>query len=518
MRARRIVAGLLLVVFGTSCAIGPDYERPDVAPPQEYRGEVTPDEATSIADLPWWEIFEDPVLQDLIREALAANYDLRSAIQRVEQARNIVTVAQSPFYPQFEYQAQAGRQRDPKLHDRPHDTYSLFFGAFALAWELDVWGRIRRSSEAARYALMATEEFRRGVLLGLVTGVAQSYLSLIELDRELEIARETAESFRQTLELFERRFEGGIGDKLQVARAEAALALTEAQIPELERQIVVQENAISVLLGRNPGPIDRGRPLDDYLSPPAIPAGIPSDLLERRPDVLQAENTVASANAQVGVAMANFFPRIGLTALYGGQSTELTDILKDNFSIWNIAGNLTGPLFQGFELLGRYRAQVAGFEETVAQYEKAVITAFAEVSDALTAQSKLARSRTAQERAVAAYKESVRLSRVRYDSGLASYFEVIEAQQQLFPAQLTLAQIRRNELITVVTLYRALGGGWQLTDEEWEKGAYAVPAAAQSSTTESPATEPSEVETTNPDAEVFPSPQPQPQPQPQTTP
>jgi len=488
MRARRIVAAGLVVAFATSCAIGPDYVRPEVAPPEDYRGQVGPTEATSIADLPWWEIFEDPVLQDLIQEALDANWDLKAAVQRVEQARSIVGVAQSPLYPQLEYQGSAGRQRDPKLHDRPHDTYSLFFGAFALAWELDVWGRIRRSSESAEQALLATEEFRRGVLLGLVTGVAQSYLGLIELDRELEITHETVRAFQDTLDLFSRRFRGGIADKLQVARAQAALAQTEARIPELERQIVAQENAISVLLGRMPGPIARGRPLDDYLSPPAIPPGLPSDLLERRPDVLQAEHVVASANAQIGVALANFFPRIGLTALYGGQSTELTDIVKNNFSIWNVAGNLSGPLFQGFALLEQYRAQVAGFEETVAVYEQTVVNAFAEISDTLTAQTRLAQARDAQARAVAAYAESVRLSRVRYDSGLASYFEVLEAQQQLFPAQLRLAQIRRDELITVVTLYRALGGGWQLTDEQWSRGQ--APAEPVDSTEPPPAPTP----------------------------
>jgi multidrug efflux system outer membrane protein len=472
MGRHRIVAALLLLVFAPSCAIGPNYERPELDVPEEHRNAVAPEEAASLADLPWWEVFRDPILKGLIREALAANYDLRAATQRVEQARQLSTVATSPLYPQLEYQAQAERQRQPQFRDQPKDTYSLFFGAFALAWELDVWGRIRRSSEAAREAMYATEEFRRGVVLGLVTGVAQSYLALIELDRELEIARETAESFRETLELFQSRLEGGIGDKLQVARAEAALYITEARIPELQSQIVQLENAISLLLGRNPGPIPRGRPLEDYETPPDVPAGLPSELLERRPDILQAEHTIASTNAQVGAALGNFFPRIGLTALYGGQSTELSDIVKDNFSIWNIAGNLSGPLFQGFALLGQYRAQVAGFEESVVRYERAVNAAFAEVSDALTAQSRLAEARAAQARAVKAYRESVRLSRIRYDTGLASYFEVIEAQQQLFPAELTLARIRRDELVTVVTLYRALGGGWQLDEAEWRQGAY----------------------------------------------
>jgi len=305
------------------------------------------------------------------------------------------------------------------------------------------------------------------VMLSVVTGVAQSYLTLIELDRELEIARDTAKSFQDTLDLFTRRFRGGVGNLLQVSRAEAALASTLAQIPDLESRIVAQENAICVLLGRNPGPIPRGRALVEHPAPPAVPPGLPSSLLERRPDVVEAEHVIASANAEIGVAIANFFPRIGLTALYGGQSTQLSDIVKNNFSIWNVAGNAAGPLFQGFALLEQYRSQVAGWEQTVAQYEQTVLTAFAEVSNALTAQTKLAEALAAQQRAVGAYQESVRLSLVRYNSGLASYFEVLEAQQQLYPAELALSQLQRDQLVTVVTLYRALGGGWQLADDQW---------------------------------------------------
>jgi multidrug efflux system outer membrane protein len=426
-------------------------------------------EAVSIADLPWWEVFEDPVLEQLVLEAIGANLDLRAAVARVQQARALVGVAQSPFYPQVSYEGSAGRQGQPELLGQPNEDFDLFYGAFALAWEIDVWGRIRRSNEAAQEALLATDQFRRGVLLSLVTEVAQAYLTLLELDRELEIARETAVSFQETLDLFTRRFQGGVGDRLQVTRAEAALALTEAQIPDLEQQIVAQENAINVLLGRNPGPVPRGTPLVERPLPPETPPGLPSDLLERRPDVRQAEHTIASANAEVGVAIANFFPRIGLTALYGGQSTDLKDIVKDSFNVWNVAGNAAGPLFQGFLLLEQYRAQVANWEETKALYRQTVITAFAEVSNVLTAQTKLALVRTAQERAVRAYQESVRLSRLRYDSGLANYYEVLEAQQQLFPAELTLAQVQLDQLLTVVSLYRALGGGWKLSDAQWQQ-------------------------------------------------
>ncbi len=469
MRLARVVAAGLALVLGTGCAVGPDYVRPPVDAPSDYRGQVGAAEAFSIADLPWWQVFEDEVLQGLILEAIANNYDLKTAVSRVEQAKALVGVAQSPFYPQIQYQGSAGRQRQPQLLQQPSATFDLFFGAFALAWEIDVWGRIRRSSEAAQEQLFATEEFRRGVLLSLVTAVAQSYLQLIELDRELQISRETVKSFEDTLQLFTRQYTGGVGNKLQVDRAEAALAQTEAQVPELERQIVVQENVIRVLLGKNPGEVPRGISLVDRPAPPTTPPGLPSALLERRPDVLQAEHTIAAANAQVGVAIANFFPQIGLTALYGGQSTELADIVKGNFSIWNVAGNAAGPLFQGFLLLEQYRAQVANWDQTQSQYESTVINAFAEVSNTLTAQTKFTEVRVAQERAVRALQESVRLSILRYTSGLAGYFEVLEAQQQLFPAEIALAQVQLSQLLTVVTLYRALGGGWQLTDDQWSQ-------------------------------------------------
>lgn len=464
-RARALVA--LAGLLATACAVGPNYERPSVTAPEDHRGHVDAPEATSIADLPWWEVFEDEVLQQLILESLAANYDLQNAVARVEQARANVGVAQSPFYPQIGYQTSSGRQRQAKFQGTDADTFNLFYGAFSLAWEIDVWGRIRRSNESATQSLLATEEFRRGVLLTLVTDVAGAYLTLLELDRELEIAKQTVISFQETLDLFTRRYEGGAGDKLQVERAAALLASTEAQVPELERLIVAQENVLSVLLGRVPGPIPRGKPFIEREAPPPTPPGLPSSLLERRPDILQAEHSIASANALVGVAVANFFPQIGLTALYGGQSTDLSDIVKHDFSVWNVAGNAAGPLFQGFALLEQYRGQVAGWEQTKAAYQQTVLNAFAEVSDTLTAQVKIAEAVAAQKRSVAAYQESVRLSLLRYNSGLAKYFEVLEAQQQLFPAEIRLAQLQLGELLTVVTLYRALGGGWQLPDDQW---------------------------------------------------
>lgn len=477
MRARCAVASVMLLGWGTGCALGPDYVRPEVDTPADYRAVVAPDEATSIANLPWWEVFGDPVLQQLIDQALTANYDLRIAVKRIEQARAGAGIAKAPFYPQISYRANGGVRQLPPLVGNQQNTTDYAQGAAQLAWEIDVWGRIRRSSEAARETLLASEQMRRGVLLSLVTLVAQSYFTLLEFDRELVIARQTTESFQKTLDLFTRRFDGGVGNRLQVARAKAALAETQAQIPEIERAIVVQENLISVLLGRNPGPIPRGRPFEVHSVPPATPAGLPSQLLERRPDILEAEHEIASANANVGVAITNFFPRVGLTTMYGGQSTDLADIVQGSFSFWNVAGNAAGPLFQGFALLQQYRGQKAVWAETGARYEQTVISAFAEVSDTLTAEQKLAEARTALELAVEAYEESVRISLIRYESGLASYYEVLDAQQLLFPAQISLAQVQLQQLITVVTLYRALGGGWDLPVGRWSRET--VEAAAE---------------------------------------
>jgi outer membrane protein, multidrug efflux system len=467
MRARPALAAPLALVLSAACAVGPDYVPTEVTPPPAFRSQVTPTDAASIADLPWWAVFDDPVLQQLVLESLNANYDLATAVYRVEQAKAQVGVAQAPFYPQVVYQGSAGRQRQPPLLNLPAGTFDLFYGAFSFAWELDVWGRIRRSNEAAQQQLLATEDVRRGVLLSLVTDVATSYLTLLELDRELEITQENVKSFQDSFDLFSRRFKGGVGNRLQVSRADAALAQTEAQIPNIQHQITAQENALSLLLGRPPGPIARGVPFSARASAPPTPPGLPSALLERRPDVLAAESTVASSNALVGVAVANFFPQIGLTGVYGAQSMQLHDLVKSNFSLWNYAGNVAGPLFQGFELLEKYRGQKADWEQTKAQYKQTVINAFAEVSTALDAQSQLDAARQLQARSVDDYLESVKLARLRFDQGLANYYEVLEAQQQLFPAQLALARFQLDQLLTVVTLYRALGGGWKLSDEQW---------------------------------------------------
>lgn len=454
----------------SSCAVGPDYQRPETVTPPEFRTQIGPAESTSFADQPWWDVFNDETLRGLIDESLRANYDLRTAAARVEQARHLVGVTRSPLFPQVGYEGGAGRGRVFIGPEFPNVTGNQFLGAFTLAWEIDVWGRIRRATEQSEAELYATDDVRRGVVLSLVSGVAGAYFTLQELDAELEIATRTVASFEDTLQLFTRRFMGGVDSKLSVERAKAALAQAAAAVPNLERQIVIQENAISVLLGREPGPVVRQPLMTMAALPPQTPPGLPSQLLERRPDILRAEQDMAAANAAVGVATANFFPRLGLTALYGGQSSDLEKVFQGPGNIWQVAGSLVGPLFQGGALIENLRASDAAYDAAVQQYQQRVLTALGEVSNALTNQQKLEQVRVEQAKQVEALKESVRLSTLRYVGGLSTYYEVLEAQQQLFPAELALAQIDRDRLLAVVDLYQSLGGGWEANDQPVEVG------------------------------------------------
>ena len=448
--------------------VGPDYQRPEVLPVEQYRSQIGASEANSLADLPWWRVFNDRALQSLIVTALEHNYDLALAADRVVQSRALVGVAASQLYPQIGYQGFAGREKTfvPLEQAGGNLTFNAFGGLLNLAWELDVWGRIRRSTEAARANLFAQEYVRRGVMLTLVSDVASGYFSLLELDRELAIANDSAGVYRQTLDLFTQRFQFGKDSKLPVARAQAAYDASIASIAALQRAIVQQENALSVLLGAFPKEIARGTQLTQQ-STPATPLGATIDLMQRRPDLLQVEQNVIGANAEIGVAVANFFPRIGLSALYGAQSPNMNHLLDNSFSIWNIAGGLVGPIFQGGQIIESYYAQQALWEGTIAQYKQTVIVAFREVSDALIAQSTLVDQRAALEGQVTALREAVDLSLLRYTAGRASYFEVLEAEQLLFPAEDALAQTQRDQLLVVVNLYKALGGGWNLGDSQW---------------------------------------------------
>jgi multidrug efflux system outer membrane protein len=449
--------GLLGKLWGVE--VGPDYRRPAVEMPDEFRGQLGAAEAASFADLPWWEVFGDAALQRLVRQALVGNYNLQGAVANVEQARAQVGVAASSLFPQAGYEGAAAREKAFLIPDRPNSTFNVFLGAFNLAWEIDVWGRIRRSTEAARAQFLASEEARRGVVVTLVSDVATNYFRLLELDRELAIARDSADTYRHTLDVFTERYRGGTDTKISTARAQANLQASLATIASLQRQIVAQEDAISVLLGSNPAPVERGTPLIAQTTP-ETPSGLTTALLERRPDVRGAEQRMITANAEVGVAVANFFPVIGLSALYGGESARTQDLFKSSGNIWNIAADVSGPIFQGGKLIESYYAQKAFWDETIARYRGTIVRAFGEVADALAAQARLAEQRAAQEAQVAALREAVELVLLRYKIGLSNYIEVLDAEQLLYPAEDALAQTQRDQLLAVVNLYKALGGGW----------------------------------------------------------
>jgi multidrug efflux system outer membrane protein len=463
-----ILAGVSAVaLLGSGCAVGPDYQRPAVNSPANFRNASVETSTNALADLPWWELYQDATLSSLIRTALTNNYDLRIAITRVEQAQAIAAQARAQFVPQVGYQGAASRGRNEFLGNASPSggrTGDAAFAALNASWEIDLWGRIRRLNESARASLLATEEGRRGVRLSLIAGVAQAYFELLELNQRLEIARRTTESFQESARIFNQRFEAGGASKLDTARAEAALASTAANVPELERQIVLKENQISVLIGTNPGPVARTGKLNEQKILPQVPAGLPSALLQRRPDIRQAEQNLRSANAQVGVSVAEFFPKIGLTTFFGKVSPELSTFTAGSANAWSVASSLSGPIFQGGALVGQYREAKAKYEEARLRYEQTALNAFQEVADSLVTREKLGAIRLEQERAVKSYEQAVQLSIQRYTDGKAAYFEVLEAQQQLFPAENSLARTDLNRLLVIVQLYKALGGDWKSQD------------------------------------------------------
>jgi len=449
-----LVTGALLV----GCTVGPNYKRPPAVLPDRFYGEQAAAEARSFGDLPWWDVFQDPVLKGLIEEALKNGFDARLAVARVQEARALYGVARSERFPSVEYQAGVQRTRPDQFLNPSGATQTKWTAEVAASWEVDLWGRIRRLNESAKARYLATEEARRGVLISLLSDVATAYFELCELVAELEIAKRTTIAFQDTYDLFSRRLGRGAASALETSRAEASLGQVAAQIPEIERAIVARENQINLLLGRNPQAIPRGGSFMPL--PPETPAGLPSTLLERRPDVRQAEQLLVAANAEIGVAKAAFFPTLSLTGLFGNVSPELGDLFS-NGKTWNVGTSALGPLFRGGALKSNYEAAKARWEQARIEYEATVTHSFAETSTALMARTKLIETEVQKARAVQAYKEAVRLANLRYGSGLSAYFEVLEAQQQLFPAEIGLAQTRRDQLVAVVSLYKALGGGWQ---------------------------------------------------------
>ncbi|HTL57095.1 MAG TPA: efflux transporter outer membrane subunit [Candidatus Limnocylindrales bacterium] len=467
-----------LAVTLVGCAVGPNYKRPEVNAPTGFRAANNSFSTNSFADLPWWGVFKDPVLQDLVRVALTNNYDLRIILTRMDQARALQMQARSQFMPQVDYQAEASRGRNSFLTvPTPNGGHTIngFLGGFEAVWEIDLWGRVRRMNEAARANFMATQEGRRTVMISVVSGVARAYFELLELDDQLTISRRTRNSYERTFRLFDDQHAAGLASNLELSRAKLALHTVSANIPELERQIGLKENEINTLLGRNPGPIPRTSTLLAQELPVEIPVGLPSALLERRPDVRMAEQKVRAANAEIGVAVGDFFPRIGLTAFYGGTSTELHNLVSSGANVWSAAATAAGPMFTGGRLTGRYRQNKAAWEEAKLQYQDTALGAFREVSDALISHRRFDEERVEQAEAVNAGRDAVAVATDRYKEGKASYYEVLEAQQQLFPAENTLSQIEAGRRLAVVQLYKALGGGWSLKDSEWSGLSAQVP-------------------------------------------
>jgi multidrug efflux system outer membrane protein len=461
-----IAAGLVAVLAG--CAMGPNYKRPELDTPSKYRFATT-QSTNSFGDLAWWEVFKDPALQTLIHAALTNNYDIKRAAARVEQARQQVTVARAPLFPQIGYGGDIGRGKNALLN-----SPSILNGATETSvqvnvnavWEIDFWGRIRRLTEAARAQYLATDEARRGVTITLISDVATAYFALLSLDQELQIQRAATNAYAGSYRIFNDRRINGVASRLETDRAAAALANAAAVIPQLELQVAATENQLNVLLGRNPGTIERSSLADQSPFPPEIPAGLPSSILQRRPDILASEQTLIAANANIGASFANFFPQIGLTTFLGKVSPELSAFSSGSANAWNVGATMAGPLFQGGQLRAQYRAAKAAFDEAKATYEQTVLIAFQEISTGLIARQKLAEVRIFDDQAVAALTSSVDLAMQRYLNGKSSYFEVLQAQQELYPTQRAQVQTEAQELITVVQLYRALGGGWNVSGTE----------------------------------------------------
>jgi multidrug efflux system outer membrane protein len=466
-RPLRTLVIVLPVLAIADCTVGPDYKRPDVAIPQEFRSQVGPSEANSLADLAWWNVFQDKALQNLITQALQNNYDLQVAIARIKQAREVVAEVKSQALPQIGYQVSAqGQTAIVAGQDSVGTTtYGVFSGLLNAAWEFDVWGRIRRETEAAQANLLGQEDVRRGVMLTLVSDLAAGYFQLIELDRELGIARESVTAYQKTYDLFNDRFQGGKDSELPVTRSRAAFESANANISTLTRQIAQQENALSILAGVPPGTIRRGRALTEQVMP-QTPVSSTTELLRRRPDILQAEMTMVAANAEIGAAVANYYPTIGLSALAGGAGVGIGSDIH-GFGVWAAALNAAGPLFTGGRLDAQYHQRQAFWDETVAQYKKTILNAFQETSDALVAQQTLVKERENLETQVQSLRHSIDIALLRYDAGRSSYFEVLEAEQELYPAEYELARTQQNQLVAVVNLYKALGGGWNLAPEQW---------------------------------------------------
>lgn len=455
--------GLIVLIGG--CKVGPNYRRPAVQPPTAFRdlsdNPQVQAQAASYADLPWWQVFQDPQLQELIRTALKQNYDLQLATERINASRAQLAVTRSNLFPQVSGNGNFSGGKE-NLEQSRFNFLTLTADA---AFQLDLFGKLRRATEAARAELLATEDARQTVILTLVSDVASDYFALLQLDLQLAITHDTVRTQEDSVKLTNLRLQHGVATKLDVLQAQQVLDSANATVPDLERQIAQEENAISILLGNYPQGVPRGRPLVDQWLPPEVPPGLSSTLLERRPDIREAEQLLVAANAEIGVAKAQFFPQISLTGSGGGsfgRSSVFSGLMTSQLGIWSYGAQVSQPIFTGGALTGNLRFAKSQNEQALIAYKQAIQQAFGDVSDALIGYQKLHEVRVRQEQTVADLQESVRLSILRYEGGTTTYLEVLDGQRSLFSAELVLAQARGTEYQSLVQLYRALGGGWQV--------------------------------------------------------
>lgn len=456
---------LMIACFISGCAVGPNYKKPAVNTPTVYRG-LSPDQAakndpTSLGDEKWWEVFQDQQLQELIKTALQQNYDVRRAGARILEAQASLGITRSQQFPTIGGQAEAVDERTARSKVIPPIETSANQVGVNFDWELDFWGRFRRATEAARANLAATEWGRREIIRQLVANLATSYFTLRSMDLQLEISRNTLTSRQDSLRLTTKLAEGGRTSMLDVRQAEQLVFTAASEIPFLEQQIEQQENFISILLGDNPGPIARGKTLTEQPHPPTVPAGLPSSLLQRRPDILQAEQQLIAANAQIGVARSLYFPQITLTGVAGYQSSALTSLFSGPAGFWTFGSTLAQPIFTAGRLRSNVRLAEAQQQEAVLFYQETIQGAFRDVSDGLIAYRKTQEFSQQQKLLVDSAQDATRLSHLRYSGGATSYLEVLTNDTNYFSAELGLVQARLNEQLALVQLYRGLGGGWQ---------------------------------------------------------
>jgi multidrug efflux system outer membrane protein len=445
-----------------ACTVGPDWRKPQPDAPAAWRIEYS--EAAEVANTRWWTAFGDPALNQLVDTALVQNRDLVQAAARVDQFLGALRTTRSQFYPQFGYSGdasynQASRNGQPSLPPGADRDYDLYTAALGASWQIDLFGRVRRQAEAAQAQVYATEQGRRGVVLSVVTSVTTGYIALRALDRQLEIARATANNYADTVRLFELRFKGGAVSEVELAQAQSQYQQALAAVPSFERQVAQQENLISVLLGRNPGAIPRGLPIEQLLEP-GIPGGLPASLLERRPDILQAEQTLRAANAQIGAARALYYPTISLTGVLGLASTSLGDLVSSSSTTGALAAGLAGPIFTFGRIEGQVMTAEAAQREALAFYQQVVLNAFREANDALVGAQKRREESVALAKRAEALRTYARLSRARYDGGVASYLEVLYAENELFGAELNATAALAQRYGELINVYKAFGGGW----------------------------------------------------------